>query len=201
MTQVVTFQEINCDNGKKIALITLNSPKSLNALSAEMINLLYPKLKQWKTQKDIAAISMSYGHIYVAQVSMGGSQAQYLKAVKEAEAHKGPSLIIAYAPCISHGVRKGMGHSQTEEKLATECGYWPLFRFDPKLEAEGKNPLQIDSKETILIVDDNKDIRTYLASLLSGDYNILEGENGEVGKNIAISKIPAASICFIELPS
>ncbi len=98
-------------------------------------------------KKDLAAICMSYGHIYVAQVSMGGSQAQYLKAVKEAEAHKGPSIIIAYAPCISHGVRKGMGHSQTEMKLATECGYWPLFRFDPKLELEGKNPLQIDSKE------------------------------------------------------
>ncbi|MGB6129355.1 MAG: pyruvate:ferredoxin (flavodoxin) oxidoreductase [Psychrilyobacter sp.] len=98
-------------------------------------------------KKDLAGICMSYGHIYVAQVSMGGSQAQYLKAVKEAEAHKGPSIIIAYAPCISHGVRKGMGHSQTEEKLATECGYWPLFRFDPKLELEGKNPLQIDSKE------------------------------------------------------
>ena len=89
---------------------------------------------------------MSYGHIYVAQVSMGASQAQYLKAVKEAEAYKGPSIIIAYAPCISHGVRKGMGQSQLEMKLATECGYWPIFRFDPKLELEGKNPLQIDGK-------------------------------------------------------
>ena len=98
-------------------------------------------------KKDLAGIAMSYGHIYVAQVSMGANQAQYLKAVKEAEAHKGPSLIIAYAPCISHGVRKGMGQSQLEEKLATECGYWPIFRFDPKLEKEGKNPLQIDSKE------------------------------------------------------
>jgi pyruvate-ferredoxin/flavodoxin oxidoreductase len=98
-------------------------------------------------KKDLAGIAMSYGHIYVAQVSMGANQAQYLKAVKEAEAHKGPSLIIAYAPCISHGVRKGMGQSQLEMKLATECGYWPIFRFDPKLEKEGKNPLQIDSKE------------------------------------------------------
>ena len=98
-------------------------------------------------KKDLAAICMSYGHIYVAQVSMGGSQAQYLKAVKEAEAHKGPSIIIAYSPCISHGLRKGMGQSQFEMKLATECGYWPMFRFDPKLELEGKNPLQIDSKE------------------------------------------------------
>ncbi|WP_410208321.1 pyruvate:ferredoxin (flavodoxin) oxidoreductase [Fusobacterium sp.] len=98
-------------------------------------------------KKDLAAIAMSYGHIYVAQVSMGANQAQYLKALKEAEAHKGPSLIIAYAPCINHGVKKGMSKVQTEMKLATECGYWPIFRYNPALEAEGKNPLQIDSKE------------------------------------------------------
>ena len=98
-------------------------------------------------KKDLAAIAMSYGHIYVAQVSMGANQAQYLKAIKEAEAHKGPSLIIAYAPCINHGVKKGMAKVQTEMKLATECGYWPIFRYNPALEAEGKNPLQIDSKE------------------------------------------------------
>ncbi|MGL5122843.1 MAG: pyruvate:ferredoxin (flavodoxin) oxidoreductase [Fusobacteriaceae bacterium] len=97
-------------------------------------------------KKDLGAISMSYGHIYVAQVSMGASQAQYLKAIKEAEAHKGPSIIIAYAPCISHGLKKGMGKSQTEEKLATECGYWPIYRYNPALELEGKNPLQIDCK-------------------------------------------------------
>ncbi|MGL6063611.1 MAG: pyruvate:ferredoxin (flavodoxin) oxidoreductase [Fusobacteriaceae bacterium] len=97
-------------------------------------------------KKDLGAISMSYGHIYVAQVSMGASQAQYLKAIKEAEAHKGPSLIIAYSPCISHGLKKGMGKSQTEEKLATECGYWPIYRYNPALEFEGKNPLQIDCK-------------------------------------------------------
>jgi pyruvate-ferredoxin/flavodoxin oxidoreductase len=98
-------------------------------------------------KKDMAAIFMSYGYVYVAQVSMGANQAQYLKAVKEAEAFPGPSLIIAYAPCINHGIRKGMGKSQTEMKLATECGYWPLFRYNPLLEKEGKNPLQIDSKE------------------------------------------------------
>ena len=98
-------------------------------------------------KKDLAAIAMSYGHIYVAQVSMGANQAQYLKAIKEAEAHNGPSLIIAYAPCINHGVKKGMAKVQTEMKLATECGYWPIFRYNPALEAEGKNPLQIDCKE------------------------------------------------------
>ncbi|MGL5055330.1 MAG: pyruvate:ferredoxin (flavodoxin) oxidoreductase [Fusobacteriaceae bacterium] len=97
-------------------------------------------------KKDLGAISMSYGHIYVAQVSMGANQAQYLKAIKEAEAHNGPSLIIAYSPCISHGLKKGMAHAQTEEKLATECGYWPIYRYNPALEAEGKNPLQIDCK-------------------------------------------------------
>ncbi|MGL4308698.1 MAG: pyruvate:ferredoxin (flavodoxin) oxidoreductase [Cetobacterium sp.] len=98
-------------------------------------------------KKDLAAIAMSYGHIYVAQVSMGANQQQYLKAIAEAEAYDGPSLIIAYAPCISHGLKKGMGNSQQEMKAATECGYWPIFRFNPALVAEGKNPLQIDSKE------------------------------------------------------
>jgi len=100
-------------------------------------------------KKDMAAIAMSYGHIYVAQVSMGASQQQYLKAVKEAEAYPGPSLIIAYSPCINHGIRKGMNKSQNEMKIATECGYWPIFRYNPLLEVEGKNPLQLDSKEPI----------------------------------------------------
>ena len=90
---------------------------------------------------------MSYGHVYVAYVAHGASQAQMLKAMKEAEAYPGPSIIIAYAPCINHGVKKGMGKSQIEAKLAVECGYWTLLRFDPRLAEQGKNPLQIDSKE------------------------------------------------------
>ena len=98
-------------------------------------------------KKDLAAIAMSYGHIYVAQVCMGANQQQYLKALKEAEAYNGPSLIIAYAPCINHGLKKGMAKVQNEMKMATECGYWPIFRYNPALEAEGKNPLQIDCKE------------------------------------------------------
>lgn len=98
-------------------------------------------------KKDLAAICMSYGHIYVGQVSMGANQQQFLKAIQEAEAYKGPSIIIAYAPCINHGIKKGMSKSQTEMKLATECGYWPIFRYNPLLEAEGKNPLLLDSKE------------------------------------------------------
>ncbi|MBR6516126.1 MAG: pyruvate:ferredoxin (flavodoxin) oxidoreductase [Bacilli bacterium] len=98
-------------------------------------------------KKDLAAIAMSYGHVYVAYVSHGASQAQLLKAMREAEAYKGPSIVIAYSPCINHGVRKGMGKSQIEAKLAVECGYWTLLRFDPRRAEEGLNPLQIDSKE------------------------------------------------------
>ncbi|WP_027339727.1 pyruvate:ferredoxin (flavodoxin) oxidoreductase [Halonatronum saccharophilum] len=99
------------------------------------------------TKKDLGAIAMTYGHVYVAQVSHGASQAQVLKAMIEAEAHEGPSIVIAYSPCISHGVKGGLTQSQAQAKLATECGYWPTYRFDPTLEAEGKNPFQIDSKE------------------------------------------------------
>jgi len=90
---------------------------------------------------------MSYGHVYVAQVAHGASQAQMLKAFKEAESYKGPSIIIAYSPCIAHGIKGGMGQSQNQAKLAVECGYWTIFRYDPRLVSEGKNPLQIDSKE------------------------------------------------------
>jgi len=97
-------------------------------------------------KKDLGAISMTYGYIYVAQVSMGASNSQVLKTIREAEAYPGPSIIIAYSPCIAHGLRS-MGRTQEEEKLAVECGYWHLYRFNPQLEAEGKNPFQLDSKE------------------------------------------------------
>ena len=98
-------------------------------------------------KKDLGLMATTYGYVYVAQVSMGANQSQYFKALKEAEAYPGPSLIIAYSPCISHGLKNGMGGTQNEGKLAVECGYWHLFRFDPRLEAEGKNPFQLDSKE------------------------------------------------------
>lgn len=98
-------------------------------------------------KKDLAAIAMSYGHVYVAQIAHGASQMQMLKAIKEAESYKGPSLIIAYSPCINHGIRTGMGSTQQQAALAVECGYWNLFRFDPRLAEEGKNPFVIDSKE------------------------------------------------------
>ncbi len=98
-------------------------------------------------KKDLAAIAMSYGHVYVAQVSHGASQQQVLKAFKEAEEYNGPSIILAYSPCIAHKIKGGLTNSQNQAKLATECGYWPTFRFDPRLEPQGKNPFKIDSKE------------------------------------------------------
>jgi len=100
-------------------------------------------------KKDLGAIAMSYGHVYVAQISHGASSAQVLKAMKEAESFDGPSLIIAYAPCIEHGIKGGLTNTFAQAKLATACGYWPTYRFDPRREAEGKNPLQLDSKAPV----------------------------------------------------
>lgn len=98
-------------------------------------------------KKDLGMIATTYGYVYVAQIAMGANQAQTLKAIKEAEEYKGPSLVIAYSPCISHGLRRGMGHAQDEEKMAVECGYWHLWRYNPMLEEEGKNPFSLDSKD------------------------------------------------------
>ena len=98
-------------------------------------------------KKDLGMMAATYGYVYVAQVAMGADQNQYFKAIKEAEAYPGPSLVIAYAPCINHGLRSGMGASQLEEKRAVECGYWHLYRYNPLLEEEGKNPFILDSKE------------------------------------------------------
>jgi pyruvate-ferredoxin/flavodoxin oxidoreductase len=97
-------------------------------------------------KKDLGMIAMSYGYVYVAQVNMGANQSQYLKAIREAEAYAGPSLIIAYAPCINQGFRN-MGNSQLQAEMAAECGYWHLYRYNPLMENEGKNPFQLDSKE------------------------------------------------------
>ncbi|MBO7544717.1 MAG: pyruvate:ferredoxin (flavodoxin) oxidoreductase, partial [Bacteroidales bacterium] len=98
-------------------------------------------------KKDLGMMAMSYGYVYVAQVAMGASPVQYFNAIKEAEAYDGPSLIIAYSPCINHGLRAGMGLSQKEEKLAVDCGYWHLYRYNPALEGTDKNPFTLDSKE------------------------------------------------------
>ena len=98
-------------------------------------------------KKDLGMMAKTYGYVYVAQVAMGADQNQLLKAITEAEAYPGPSLIIAYAPCINHGIRKGMGCSQLEEKLAVECGYWANYRYNPQLIGTDKNPFSLDSKE------------------------------------------------------
>ena len=98
-------------------------------------------------KKDLGMMAASYGYVYVAQVAMGSDKNQFLKAVQEAEAYPGPALIICYAPCINHGLKHGMGKTQENAKLAVECGYWHLYRFNPTLAAQGKNPFILDSKE------------------------------------------------------
>ncbi|MBW2177611.1 MAG: pyruvate:ferredoxin (flavodoxin) oxidoreductase [Deltaproteobacteria bacterium] len=98
-------------------------------------------------KKDMGAMFMSYGYVYVANVAMGANKQQLMKALNEAEAYDGPSLIMCYAPCINHGIMKGMGKAQEEMKLAVQSGYWPLYRYNPELEKEGKNPFILDSKE------------------------------------------------------
>ena len=98
------------------------------------------------SKKSLAEIAMSYGYVYVAQIAMGANQAQTIKAIAEAEAYKGPSLIIGYAPCEMHGVKGGMTNCQAEMKKAVDAGYWNMFRYNPALKAEGKNPFILDSK-------------------------------------------------------
>ena len=107
-------------------------------------------------KKDLGMMAMSYGYVYVAQVSLGADKNQVLKAITEAEAYPGPSLIIGYAPCISHGIKSGMMNSLEEAKNAVECGYWALYRFNPALKEAGKNPFSLDSKEP------TKDFREFL---------------------------------------
>ena len=98
-------------------------------------------------KKDLGMMAASYGYVYVAQVAMGADKNQFLKAIKEAESYHGPSLIICYAPCINHGLKRGMGKTQENEKLAVECGYWQLYRFDPMKRANAENPFTLDSKD------------------------------------------------------
>ena len=98
-------------------------------------------------KKDLGMMAMSYRDVYVAQVAMGANPAQLLRAVKEAESYDGPSIVICYSPCINHGLRAGMANVMTEMKNAVNCGYWQLYRYDPRLIDAGKNPFQLDSKE------------------------------------------------------
>ena len=122
-------------------------------------------------KKDLAGIAMSYGYVYVAHISMGADMNQCIKAIAEAEAYPGPSLIIAYAPCINHGIKGGMKIAQTEEKKAVECGYWHLYRYNPTLKLEGKNPFTLDSKAP------TKDYKEFLMGEVR--YNSLVKQNPE----------------------
>ena len=98
-------------------------------------------------KKDLGAMAMTYGYVYVAQIAMGANMNHTIRAISEAEKYNGPSLIIAYSPCINHGIRTGMGTSMNQEKFAVEAGYWHLYRYNPELKEQGKNPFQLDSKE------------------------------------------------------
>lgn len=127
-----------------------------------------------KKKKDLASMAMTYGYVYVAQIAMGADYLQTIKAITEAEAYPGPSLIIAYSPCISHGIRSGMGSAQHEEAKAVSAGYWHLFRFDPSLKEQGKNPFQLDSRQP----------STDYEEFLSGEnrYNVLQRMHPETAK-------------------
>ncbi len=126
-------------------------------------------------KKDLGMMAMSYGYVYVAQIAMGANMNQTLKAIREAEAYPGPSLIIAYSTCINHGVRAGMNNSQTEMKNAVDCGYWHLYRFNPSLKNEGKNPFTMDSKEP-----DLSKFRDFIMGEVR--YNALMRQNAEVAE-------------------
>jgi len=127
-------------------------------------------------KKDLAQIAMSYGYVYVAQISQGADMNQCIKAFVEAESYKGPSIIIAYAPCINHGIKGGMTGAQAEEKKAVTSGYWNLFRFDPRLKEEGKNPFVLDSKAP------STDYKEFLMNEVR--YSALERSNPERAKEL-----------------
>jgi len=136
-------------------------------------------------KKDLGMMAMSYGYVYVAQVSMGADKNQTLKAIQEAENYDGPSLIIAYAPCINHGIKAGMSKSQAQSKYAVEAGYWSMYRYNPNLEAEGKNPFILDSKAP------TKDLKEFMLSEVryASLYNKFPKEADELfGKAINDSK-------------
>ncbi|MGN0148737.1 MAG: pyruvate:ferredoxin (flavodoxin) oxidoreductase [Clostridia bacterium] len=142
-------------------------------------------------KKDLAAIAMSYGYIYVAQVAQGANPQQLLNALIEAESYNGPSLIIAYAPCINHGIKGGMKIAQTEEKKAVDAGYWHLFRYDPRRAMEGKNPFQLDSKAPTASYED----------FIMGEvrYNSLARSNPERAKELFAKAVKNAEEKYAKL--
>ncbi len=129
-----------------------------------------------RRKKDLAAMAMTYGYVYVAQIAMGADYNQTVKAITEAEAYPGPSLIIAYAPCISHGIRSGMGSSQHEEAKAVEAGYWHLFRFNPALKEQGQNPFHLDSKQPTM------DYREFLSG--ENRYHLLSRMHPDIAEEL-----------------
>jgi len=136
-------------------------------------------------KKDLAGIAMSYGYVYVAHIAMGADQNQCLKAIREAEAYDGPSIIIAYAPCINHGIKTGMGTAQAEEKKAVQAGYWHLYRYNPDLKKEGKNPFILDSK-----APNTDEYRDFLMGEVR--YNRLVRENPERAEKLFASALENA---------
>ncbi len=134
-------------------------------------------------KKDLGRMAMTYGYVYVASISMGADKQQTLKAFREAEAYKGPSLIIAYSPCINQGIKKGMGMTMIEAKLAVETGYWPLYRYNPDLALEKKNPFQLDSKEPA------GDLQSFLEG--ENRYASLDKTRPEVSKTLKADLIEA----------
>ena len=125
--------------------ILIQEDKLLNLLRWGLLLNLHLLVKK-TAKKDLGLIAMTYGHVYVASVALGADKNQVVKALKEAESYKGPSLIIGYSSCINHGIKKGMMNSQEEAKKAVAAGYWFNYRFDPRLKLEDKNPFQLDSK-------------------------------------------------------
>ena len=137
-------------------------------------------------KKDLGAIAMTYGYVYVAQVSIGANQNQLLQVMREAEAYNGPSLIIAYAPCINHGIKGGMTRTQTVGKEAVACGYWHLWRYNPELAEKGENPFKLDSKEP-----DWSKFQAFLNLLQSGSFESSLKGYSEVRYTSLVKAFPA----------
>ena len=154
--KVIEVADYNIDNGAKIQLMDNANFEWQQWNFVAAGDGVYRIQNRFTGKKDLAQIAMTNGHVYVAQVAMGANPAQTLRALKEAESYDGPSLIIAYAPCINHGLKAGMNRSMVEMKKAVRAGYWNLLRFDPRLAEEGKNPLQIDSAKP------NEDYQSFL---------------------------------------
>jgi pyruvate-ferredoxin/flavodoxin oxidoreductase len=127
-------------------------------------------------KKDLGMMAMSYGYVYVAQVGMGADKNQFMKAIIEAEAYDGPSLIICYAPCINHGIKQGMVKTQENTKDAVASGYWQLYRYNPELKKDGKNPFSLDSKEP------TESFRDYIMNQVR--YNSLTKEFPDVAEEL-----------------